>query len=69
MVVLDAVRCNAWLRQYYERLRAASKPGMVAVIASMRKLLRGSGTWRLIGKPFVPQLSAMGFATGRELHA
>jgi hypothetical protein len=27
------------LRQYYERLRAAGKPGKVAVIAAMRKLL------------------------------
>jgi transposase len=27
MVVLNAVRCNPWLRQYYERLRAAGKPG------------------------------------------
>jgi transposase len=39
MVVLNAVRCNRWLRQYYERLRAAGKPGKVAVIAAMRKLL------------------------------
>jgi len=39
MVVLNAVRCNPWLRQYYERLRAAGKPGKVAVIAAMRKLL------------------------------
>ena len=28
-----------WLRQYYERLRAAGKPGKVAIIAAMRKLL------------------------------
>jgi transposase len=27
MVVLNAVRCNPWLRQHYERLRAAGKPG------------------------------------------
>jgi hypothetical protein len=39
MVVLNAVRCNPWLRQYYERLRAAGKPGKVAVIAAMRKPL------------------------------
>ena len=42
MVVLNAVRCNPWLRQYYERLRAAGKPGKVAVIAAMRKLLAAS---------------------------
>jgi hypothetical protein len=68
MVVLDAARCNPWL-QYCERLRAAGKPGKVDAIAATRNLLRGSETWQLIGKPFVPQLSAMGFATGRELHA
>ena len=39
MVVLNAVRCNPRLRQYYERLRAAGKPGKVAVIAALRKLL------------------------------
>ncbi len=42
MVVLNAVRCNPWLRQYYERLRAAGKPGKVAVIAAMRKLVAAS---------------------------
>ncbi|MGD0075782.1 MAG: IS110 family transposase [Candidatus Binataceae bacterium] len=36
MVVLNGVRCNPWLRQYYERLRGAGKPGKVAVIAAMR---------------------------------
>ena len=39
MVVLQLVRRNPWLRQYYERLRAAGKPGKVAIIAAMRKLL------------------------------
>jgi transposase len=39
MVVLNAVRCNPWLRQCYERLRTAGKPGKVAVIAAMQKLL------------------------------
>lgn len=37
MVVLQMVRRNPWLRQYYERLRAAGKPGKVAIIAAMRK--------------------------------
>jgi hypothetical protein len=36
MVVLQLIRRNAWLRQYYERLRAAGKPGKVATIAAMR---------------------------------
>jgi hypothetical protein len=30
---------DPWLRQYYGRLRAAGKPGKIAVIAAMRKLL------------------------------
>jgi transposase len=37
MVVLNAARCDPWLRQNYERLRDAGKPGKVAVIAAMRK--------------------------------
>jgi hypothetical protein len=53
MVVLNAVRCNPWLRrQYYERLRAAGKPGKVAVIAAMRAVW-SVATHR---KPFVPHL-------------
>ena len=38
MVVLQVIRRNGRLGQYYERLRAAGKPGKVAVIAAMRKL-------------------------------
>jgi hypothetical protein len=40
MVVLNAVRGNPWLRQYYERLRAAGKPGKVvrAVVDDRCKL-------------------------------
>jgi len=39
MPVLSAVRRNAWLRAFYERLRAAGKPPKLALIAAMRKLL------------------------------
>ena len=39
MPVLGAVRRNAWLRAFYERLRAAGKPPKLALIAAMRKLL------------------------------
>jgi transposase len=55
MVVLNAVRCNPWLRQYYERLRVAGKPGKVAVIAAMRKLL--AAVWGVAKnrRPFVPR--------------
>jgi transposase len=56
MVVLNAVRCNPWLRQYYERLRAAGKPGKVAVIAAMRKLLVAVWNVATHRRPFVPHL-------------
>ena len=56
MVVLNEVRCNPWLRQYYERLRAAGKPGKVAVIAAMRKLLTAVWSVATHRKPFVPHL-------------
>ena len=55
MVVLNAVRCNPWLRQYYERLRAAGKPGKVAVIAAMRKLLAAVWSVAKHRRPFVPK--------------
>ena len=57
MVVLNAVRCNPWLGQYYERLRTADKPGKVAVITAMRKLL--AAVWSVVTHrcPFVPYLS------------
>ena len=58
MVVLNAVRCNPWLRQYYERLRAAGKPGKVAVIAAMRKLLVAVWSVATHRRPFVPTMSA-----------
>jgi len=59
MVVLNAVRCNPWLRQYYERLRAAGKPGKVAVIAAMRKLLAAVWSVATHRRPFVPHLCPM----------
>ena len=39
MPVLTAVRKNAWLRTFYERLRAAGKPPKLALVAAMRKLM------------------------------
>jgi transposase len=56
MMVLNAVRCNPWLRQYYERLRAAGKPGKVAVIAAMRKLLTAVWSVATHRRAFVPHL-------------
>jgi hypothetical protein len=58
MVVLNAVRCNPWQRQYYERLRAAGKPGKVAVVAAMRKLLTAVWSVATHRKAFVPIMRA-----------
>jgi transposase len=58
MVVLQLIRRNAWLRQYYQRLRAAGKPGKVAVIAAMRKLLVAVWSVATHRRPFVPIMPA-----------
>ncbi len=39
MPTLRAVRSNAWLRAFYERLVAAGKPKKLALVAAARKLL------------------------------
>lgn len=39
MPTMRAVRTNAWLRAFYERLVAAGKPKKLAMVAAMRKLL------------------------------
>ena len=39
MATLAATRCNPIIRAFYQRLRAAGKPPLVALIAAMRKLL------------------------------
>jgi transposase len=39
MATLSAVRCNAVIRAFFERLRGAGKPKKVALTACMRKLL------------------------------
>ncbi len=56
MVVLQLVRRNPWLRYHYQRLRAAGKPGKVAVIAAMRKLLAAVSSVATHRQPFVPIL-------------
>jgi transposase len=39
LAALVASRCNPILRSFYQRLLAAGKPKMVALIAAARKLL------------------------------
>jgi len=56
MPTLAAVRCNPWLRAYYERLRAHGKPAKLALVAAMRKLLVAVSSVANNRKPFVPIL-------------
>jgi transposase len=53
MAALVATRCNAPIRDFYQRLRAAGKPAKVALVACMHKLLvlcnsilRSATPWR-----------------------
>ena len=39
MAALAAIRFNAVIKQFYDRLVAAGKPKKVAIVACMRKLL------------------------------
>src|SRR5206468_11040857 len=39
MAALVAARCHPVLKPFYDRLRAAGKPGKVALVALMRKLV------------------------------
>jgi transposase len=52
MPVLGAVRRNPWLRQFYERLRAAGKPAKLALVAAMRKLMHAVYSVAKSRKPF-----------------
>jgi transposase len=56
MPLLTAVRKNAWLRAYYQRLVAAGKPRKLALIASMRKLLHAIYSVATNRRPFVPRI-------------
>jgi transposase len=56
MPVLTAVKRNAWLRAFYERLIANGKLPKVALTAAMRKLLAAIYSVAKHRKPFVAQL-------------
>jgi len=58
MPVLSAVRCNPWLRAYYEALIARGKLPKVALIAAMRKLLHAVYRVATHRRPFVPHVVA-----------
>jgi transposase len=40
MATIASLRCNKVIKDYYHRLRAKGKPGKVAIVAGMHKLLR-----------------------------
>ena len=54
MPTLQAVRTSPWLRAFYEGLRARGKPGKVAVIAAMRKLMIAVWTVAKQRRPWRP---------------
>lgn len=58
MPILTAVRKNAWLKAFYERLIANGKLPKVALTAAMRKLLAAVYSVAKNRKPFVPKLSS-----------
>lgn len=57
MPVLRAVTANPWLKETYERLKAAGKPAKVAIIACLRKLLSAVYSVAKNRQPFVPRLN------------
>lgn len=58
MPTLAAVKHNAWLKLFYERLLAAGKPFKVALVASMRKLATAIYSVAKNRKAFAPRLPA-----------
>lgn len=57
MPTLSAVRCNPWLRAYYQRLIARGKLRKVAMVAAMHKLLLAVYSVAKHRRPFVPHLT------------
>jgi transposase len=59
MPIVGAVRRNAWLRTFYERLRAAGKPAKLALLAAMRKLMHAVYSVAKHRKPFEIRLATI----------
>lgn len=60
MPTLTAVRKNAWLKRYYERLRTRGKPPKVALVACMHKLLFAVHSVARRRSAFIPHLEPAG---------
>ena len=56
MAALSAIRFNQELKGFYRRLRRRGKPGKVALVAVMRKLLLQLHAIARRGSPWVPSL-------------
>ncbi|HEY1965205.1 MAG TPA: IS110 family transposase [Acidobacteriaceae bacterium] len=69
MPALTAIHHNAWLRAYYQRLRAAGKPAKVALIAVIRKLLAAVYSVAKHRRPFILAPIFPPVAGGAELPA
>ncbi|MGC8470276.1 MAG: transposase, partial [Acetobacteraceae bacterium] len=52
MPIVGAVRRNAWLRAFHERLRAAGEPAKLALVAALRKLMHAVYSVAKNRKPF-----------------
>lgn len=57
MPTLTAVKKNAWLKAFYDRLVLAGKPPKLALLASMRKLLHAIYSVAKNKRPFTPILT------------
>jgi len=57
MAVVAAIRCNSVLRSFYARLKAAGKAPMVAITATMRKLLVTLNAMLRNRTPWTPPLT------------
>jgi transposase len=53
MATFAAVQRNPWLGAYYKRLKATGKPPKVALVATVRKLLRAVYSVAKNRRPFV----------------
>lgn len=58
MSAVSGIRFNAVLRTFYARLRAAGKPGKVAIVATARKLLTIANAMIRDAKPWAPNMAA-----------
>jgi len=56
MAVVAALRCNPVLRAFHARLKAAGKPSLVAITATMRKLLTALNAIARDRSPWTPPL-------------